>query len=104
MWGRAAAPSVIAVIDDEPTPRRQDGGPLAVVGLLVAVVAVALLIGRLFGWLQFDFHPFDLGLPRWLRWIGPVLGVGKLVFLVGLGVLAVFGEWERRRRQEGRSS
>jgi hypothetical protein len=89
------------VIDDEPTQRRPGTGP-AIAGLVVAVLVVALLAGRLLG--AFDFDPPHVDPPRWLRWIGPVLGVGKLLFLIGLGLLAVLGEWERRRRKGGGSS
>ena len=77
----------------------------AVAGLILAGLVVVRLVGhRLLG---LDLP--DVGLPRvelpdvdlpgWLRWVGPVFGVGKLLFLVGLGVLAVLGEWERRRRK-----
>jgi protein-S-isoprenylcysteine O-methyltransferase Ste14 len=103
MWPGSPAPSVVVVID-KPPQRRQDDGPVAIVLGLVAAVVLAVLIARLVGWVRLDFHPLDLGPPRWLRWLGPVLGVGKLVFLVGLGVLAALGEWERRRNKDGGSS
>jgi hypothetical protein len=89
------------MIDDEPAQRRRGAGA-AVAGALVALLAVTLLLGRLFG--LFDLDPPDIDPPRWLRWIGPVFGVGKLVFLVGLGLLAVLGEWERRRHKDRGSS
>jgi hypothetical protein len=97
MSGPAAAPSVDVVIDDEPAQRRP-GTAAAVAGALVALLAVTLLVGRLTG---FDLDLPDVDPPRWLRWLGPALGIGKLVFLIGLGSLAVIGEWERRRRKGG---
>ena len=89
---------------EKPPQRRQDGGPWAIVLGLVAAVVLAVLIARLLGWLRFDFRPFDLHPPGWLRWLGPALGVGKLVFLVGLGLLAALGEWGRRRNKDRGSS
>jgi hypothetical protein len=103
MWAGSPAPSVVAVTK-QPPQRRQDGGPVAIVLGLLAAVVLAALIARLAGWVRFDFHPLDLEPPRWLRWLGPVLGVGKLLFLVGLGLLAALGEWERRRHQDRGSS
>lgn len=95
------------MIEDEPTRWRHDGGPVAILGGLIAatVVAllVALLVARLFGWLHLGFRPRDGGLPHWLRWVGPVLGVGKLVFLVGLGVLACSGSVNCRQDRPVRS-
>ena len=92
------------MIDDE-RRQRQRATLGAVAGLVLAtLVVVRLLLHRVLG---VDLPDLDLpavdvpdiDLPGWLRWAGPVLGVGKLLFLVGLGVLAVLGEWERRRRK-----
>jgi hypothetical protein len=100
MCRRRRAPSVPVVTDDEHRQRRR-ATLGAVAGLiLAALVVVRLVVHRLLG---LDLP--DVDVPGWLRWAGPVLGVGKLLFLVGLGVLAVLGEWERRRRQgSGRES
>jgi protein-S-isoprenylcysteine O-methyltransferase Ste14 len=100
MWAGSPAPSVVAMTKEPSQRRRQDGGPVTVVVGVLAAVALAVLIARLAGWARFDFHPLDLDPPGWLRWLGPVLGVGKLVFLVGLGLLAALGAWERRRRRD----
>jgi hypothetical protein len=91
------------VIDDEHRQRQRVtlGG---VAGLVLAALVVGRLVGhRLLGLDLPDLPSVDLpdvDLPGWLRWVGPVFGVGKLLFLVGLGVLAVLGEWERRRRRK----
>jgi hypothetical protein len=103
MWRRTPAPSVIAVIDDE-RPRRRRATGAAAAGLLIALLVVAPLVVRLFRWIDLDLPDVplpDVDAPGWLRWVGPVLGAGKLLFLVGLGLLAVLGEWERRRRKDG---
>lgn len=92
------------MIDDEHRQRQR-----ATLGAVAGLVLVALVVGRLVlhRVLGVDLPDLslpavdipDVDLPGWLRWLGPLLGVGKLLFLVGLGVLAVLGEWERRRRK-----
>lgn len=104
MCGRRPAPSVPVVIDDE-RRGRQGTTAGAVVGLVLVTLVVVRLVGHRVLGLDLpdlglpDLDPPDVDLPGWLRWVGPVLGVGKLLFLVGLGVLAVLGERERRRRR-----
>ena len=102
MSGRGPAPSVVPVIDEERRERRRAIGGGAV-GLLIAVLLVTRLAGHRLGLDLPDLDVPHVGLPHWLRWLGPVLGVGKLLFLVGLGALAVLGEWDRRRRRDGGS-
>lgn len=102
MWSAARAPSVPVVDDDARRQRQATAGTVA--GLLLA----ALVVGRLVLHRVSGLDLPDLGLPGvdvpevdlpgWLRWLGPLLGVAKLLFLVGLGVLAVLGEREGRRR------
>jgi hypothetical protein len=92
------------MIDDE---RRQRQGTTAgaVVGLILAILVVARLVWHRVLGLDLpdldlpDIDTPDIALPGWLRWLGPLLGVAKVLFLAGLGVLAVLGEWERRRRK-----
>jgi hypothetical protein len=88
------------MIDDERrTGRGVTGG--VVLGLLLAGLVVLRLAGSRLGFDLPDVALPELHLPGWLRWIGPVLGIGKLLFLIGLGLLAVLGKWERRRRSGG---
>ena len=83
--------------DDEDERRRRRRAALgAAGGLLVAAIMLGPLLFRVVGRNLLDLEP-----PGWLRWVGPTVGLGKLLFLAGLGVLAVLsviGEWDRRRR------
>ena len=75
----------------------------------MALVLAALVVGRLVFHRVLDLDLPDLDVPDvdppgWMRWIGPAIGAGKLLWLAGLGlvvVLAAIGEWSRRRRDGG---